>query len=144
MVLQAIIESLDYVNNTCTVNIPALQLNPNTSPVIRTAVTASTPGIIYGYKVGDRVWVGFVNGQPEFPVVLGKLTSSLTALDAGGTFKGQSVVVSDSATLPSIINFTGVDADYNSLDKIIYKLKQATSFTANHKGLDYKLKALFQ
>jgi hypothetical protein len=142
MVLQAIIESLDYVNNTCTVNIPALQLNPNASPVIRTAVTASTPGIIHGYKVGDRVWVGFINGQPEYPVVLGKLTSSSTALDAGGTFKGQSIVVSDSATLPSTINFTGVDADYNSLNKIIYKLKQATSFATNHKGLDYQLKEL--
>lgn len=73
MVTKGIIQSIDYLGNTCTVHIPLFENAANVQQNIVEATFTNTPGIYNGYKENDIVWVAFEDGRFEAPVVIGKL-----------------------------------------------------------------------
>ena len=139
MLFSAIIETLDYATYTCTVQIPDLQSVGDLGPVVRTACIAEMPGLQNSFKVGDIVWVAFVRGEKQYPVVIGKVTNPKNSGLPGGALNVESLNISNSAALPGTLTFNGIEADYNSLAKIIHKLKTSINFIERYAGLEFIL-----
>ena len=113
MLFSAIIETLDYATYTCTVQIPDLQSVGDLGPVVRTACIAEMPGLQNSFKVGDIVWVAFVRGEKQYPVVIGKVTNPKNSGLPGGALNVESLNISNSAALPGTLTFNGIEADYD-------------------------------
>ena len=140
MILSAVIETIDYNNYTCEVQLPDLQSAADDLPVIKTAAIAEVPGLQHSYKKGDLVWVAFVRDEKKFPVVIGKLVNNTNISEPGGALQLETLEISGKATLPGSINFKNNEPGYDNLTGIINKLKAATNFIETYKDLDYKLK----
>ena len=141
MILSALIESIDYSNNTCQVQIPDLQSAANKEPIIRTAVFAETPGIHNSYNTGDTVWLAFVRNEKQYPVVIGRLINPKTYTDVPvGSVSGNSLYIEQKAVLPANTTFQISESGYDSLINIIHKLKAATNFIESNHDLEAKLK----
>lgn len=141
MVLSAVIEAVNYNTGLCSVNIPDLQSAADSGPVVREAVILETPGIRTKYSVGDKVWVAFIRDEKRYPIVIGHiLTNQLDSV--GGLAQVDSLDVFTSAILPHNTSIQNADDEYNSLLKIINKLKATASFIETYKGLDPKLKEI--
>jgi hypothetical protein len=131
MIVSAIINSIDYNKKLCTVMIPDLQSSADPEPVIREAALIESLGTQNSYKVGDKVWISFIRGEKRYPIVMGRiLTTDPTYLNQAGAGTFAELSVQDKVILPANtqFNISGVSADYNSLEKLINKLKQVTSF----------------
>lgn len=131
MIVSAIINSIDYNKKLCTVMIPDLQSSADPEPVIREAALIESLGTQNSYKVGDKVWISFIRGEKRYPIVIGRiLTTDPTYLNQAGAGTFAELSVQDKVILPANtqFNISGVSADYNSLEKLINKLKQVTSF----------------
>lgn len=141
MILSALIESIDYSNNTCQVQIPDLRSAANKEPIIRTAVFAETPGIHNSYSIGDTVWLAFVRNEKQYPVVIGRLINPKTYTDVPvGSVSGNSLYIEQKAVLPADTTFQISESGYDSLTNIINKLKAATNFIESNHDLDARLK----
>lgn len=133
MITTAEIQSIDYNSNSCTVRLPLFENVNSEFPAIVVAKFVSLPGIFNGYDAGDIVWVAFNNDWYSQPVILGKVYQGIAAENEtddrgelkikGGTVHCADLVVSNKATLPVDTKIAGVEADYNSLQKIITQLK---------------------
>ena len=73
MVTAAEIQSIDFTSNSCVIRIPFFETAGTLEPFISTAKICIQPGIYNGYKIGDTVWVDFINGDKEWPIVVGKI-----------------------------------------------------------------------
>ena len=127
MVTEAEILSIDYTRNTCTVRIPLFESVNTVFPVVVDAVFAIAPGAYNGYKEKDIVWVAFEQNRADSPVVIGKMYLGATDehADGGGALTASDIVISNSAVLPGNLKITNVDDDYNSIQKIINKIRTA-------------------
>ena len=134
------IVSIDYANHECSVNIPDYKgVNDGPTPVTCTAEILETPGTCQGFSVGDKVWLALIRGEKHAPVVIGLMNELTTPAAA---LIGKNLKVSDSAELPNTITFTNVDTEYNSLAKIINKLKTSSNFIERYIGLEFTLDEL--
>lgn len=144
MIFSAIIETIDYNTYTCTVQIPDLQGVGDLGPVVRTACIAEMPGLQNSFKAGDIVWVAFVRGEKQYPVVIGKVTNPKNSGIPGGALTAESLNILGTAALPGTVTFNGIESDYNSLSKIIHKLKASINFIERYAGLEFTLDELAQ
>lgn len=131
MVVSAIIETINYNTKTCTVLIPDLQSSADPEPVIREAALIESLGTQNSYKVGDKVWVSFIRNEKRFPIVIGRiLTTDANYTNIAGAGNFTTLTVTDETTLPATTLFDvgAINADYNSLNNIINKLKQFSVF----------------
>lgn len=124
MILKAQIVSIDYNTGSCQVHIPQFDLASSTSAAILTAQFCETPGVYKGYNVSDLVWVAFEKNLIDEPVVIGHLGVPLTTDNAkGGALLGQTLEIQTRAQLPKETFIKTAESDYDSLVKIINKVK---------------------
>lgn len=133
MITQAEIQSIDYNSNDCIVRIPAFENVSSDFPALTTAKLMCLPGIFNGYLVGDAVWVAFNLDIYAQPVVVGKIYKGIeyeskvdadgTLLNKGGAVNCLDLTVVNSATLPLGTKISITDTEYNTLEKIINKIK---------------------
>lgn len=134
MLQPALITNIDYIKRTCDLYLTDEMGTADAEPAIITgAVFAECPGVNNGYQIGDKVWVGFIRGAKHDPVVLGLIEAPIG--NATSAISGKSLEVLDKASLPVTTGFTGADKDYNTLTKLIHKLKAATNFIESHAGI---------
>ncbi|MBO5424058.1 MAG: leucine-rich repeat protein [Lachnospiraceae bacterium] len=134
MIYPAEIVSIDYINYACTVNIPDLKgINDDPSPVICSACFSEPPGSCKGYKKGDKVWVAFIRGEKHAPVVLGFMTAQVKPETA---LIGKTLDITTTAKLPRDTIFSDAEVSYNSIPKIINKLKEVTNFLESNASLN--------
>lgn len=143
------VDSKNYSNNKYIVEI---SLFKSVSDITTDAYTYEAnacvpPGIFSPYEVGDKVYIGFINGQGGLPVILGKIYQGLTEEDRAYALYN-TLKVTQKVELPlntSIGNVTGQDLkDWkSSLDLlsnkyfnegIVYKTVMATSPVINLYG----------
>lgn len=99
MITKGIIESIDFLSNTCMVRLPIFE-GTTKIPAVLPATFSITPGT-YSYKQADIVYVGFENNALNRPIVLGKLfIDSKTEADTSGTITCGTLTVKEQATLP--------------------------------------------
>lgn len=72
MITKGVIESIDFLSNTCTVRLPVFE-GTSGVPVVLPATFSIVPGLYNVYKPGDIVFTGFENNALNKPIVLGKL-----------------------------------------------------------------------
>lgn len=136
MVCKGIIQSIDYLENTCSVRLPIFESAGGGDMAVTTAIFSIIPGAANGYKENDVVIVAFENGHLEQPVVIGKLYTDINKEEnkARGVFDIESLKVSKSATLPydtkiefnnNDIGYTNIDTGYNSLSDLINGIKKS-------------------
>ena len=103
-------------NNIYKVNIPIFN-NPSNTNAGGSVLecTASLPGGVYSsYKVGDMVYVGFVNNQLQSPVILGRIYKGLTE-ETRSYLRVESLKVDGSVSLPKTVTIG--DLSYADLVK---------------------------
>jgi len=127
MVTKGEIQSIDILNNTCTVRIPLFETAGVNKEFITKATIAIQPGVYNGYTNGDIVMVAFEDGSADAPVVIGKLYLGYEEENkkAGlGAINCSTLDVKDSLTIPG-----NTKLSFSATDKK----------TANNKGLsNYK------
>ena len=125
MVTEAVIINIDYNSNKCTVRVPLFETVNTIYPVITEAVFAITPGCFNGYKIDDIVWVAFERNKADLPVIIGKVYKSPTDENdnQGGHINATSIKATEAASLPSTTVITTDDSDFNSLQKVINRIK---------------------
>lgn len=103
LITKAEITSIDYTNNTCTVNMPLFQNASSTSTVSAEALINITPGFFNNLFIGDIVFVGFEENALEKPIILGKLYrgTSIENETPGGAGILDTLKVTSSATIPA-------------------------------------------
>ncbi len=79
MITEALIETIDFTANSCTVRIPLFETTNTVTKVVVPAHFCIQPGQVNGYKVGDMVWIAFENNMYQNPIIIGKLFTSLNA-----------------------------------------------------------------
>lgn len=143
------VDSKNYSNNKYIVEI---SLFKSASDITTDAYTYEAnacvpPGLFSPYEVGDKVYIGFINGQGGLPVILGKIYQGLTEEDRAYALYN-TLKVTKKVELPlntSIGNVTGQDLkDWkSSLDLlsnkyfnegIVYKTVMALSPVINLHG----------
>ncbi len=91
----------DHSNNLYNVEISILKTPISNSEDATLECTCCLPGGVYNsYKVGDVVYVGFVNNLLNYPVILGRIYKGLDEVDARSFNKLEDLSVSNSAVLP--------------------------------------------
>lgn len=129
MIYPAEIINVDYNSHTCQVNIPDLTgVNDSPNASGQMAHILETPGISNAYKKGDIVWVSFIKGAKQYPIVLGFVTAQTTC---DGALISKTLEVSGNAKIPRDTMIIDAENDYNSFTKIINKLKETTNFMGN-------------
>ncbi len=132
MILTAQIKAIDLAKGTCKVHIPQFDLPNSTSPAILEAYICTLPGIYNGYNIDDSVWVVFEKNLIDSPVVLGHLgVPNICENAAGGAIKGKSLTISERVMLPKDVEFNTAETDFNSIAKIIAKLKTLSENTGS-------------
>lgn len=139
MIYPAEILSVDYNKHTCIINIPDLHGVNDANSTGQLARFADTPGISNGYLKGDRIWVTFIRDEKHSPVVIGHMLDQTN--NQVSAIAGKSLQIANSASLPRNLSFTDVEADYNTLTKLINKLKAATNFIESNYNLEDRLEA---
>lgn len=132
MILIAQIKSIDLNKGTCKVHIPQFDLPNSTAPAILEAYICTLPGIYNGYNVDDSVWVAFEKNLLDNPVILGHLGApAICDSAAGGAIVGKNLTISEKVLLPKDVEFNTAETDFNSIAKIIAKLKSLTENTGS-------------
>lgn len=128
MVTAAEIQSIDFTSNSCVVRIPFFETVNTIDPFTLEAKICIPPGVYNGYQVGDTVWVDFIDDIKGQPLVIGKIYQGAKEENtkASGAVHSSELITSNSAKLPKNTTFENVDAEYNSISKIINKIKTAT------------------
>ena len=114
MILKGYIKKLpDQGDNIFKVRIPFLEDNTN-SEMVFDALLCNQPGIYYGYKVGDCVFVSFENDKLDTPIILGKLFINVKDKDDGSATYHlvNELTVTDTINLPEntkIGNYSAAD-----------------------------------
>lgn len=77
------VDSKNYSNNKYIVEISLFKsVNDVTTDKYTYEANACTPpGLFSPYEIGDKVYIGFINGQGGLPVILGKIYQGLTEED---------------------------------------------------------------
>lgn len=104
MITKGIIKTLDYENNSCTVNVPLFE-NPGDSfpPTLTKVLFLNQPGIYNGYKIGDTVVIDFIDNDFSQPIILGKLFTGITSEsleNQTGTVSCHTLTVKNKVILP--------------------------------------------
>lgn len=134
MIYPAEIINVDYNNHTCQVNIPDLTgVNDSPNASGQMAHILETPGMSNAYKNGDIVWVSFIKGAKQYPIVLGFVNAQATC---DGALISKTLEVSGNAKIPRDTMIRGAENDYNSFTKIINKLKAVTNFMESTTNLN--------
>ena len=108
MIVKGIIETVDYIGNSCTIRIPTFETtsNPNGAAVFNASIM-SLPGIYNNYQVGDIIFAAFDEGNITYPVVIGKLYLGATKEAGGrGTISCDSLTATKTASLPITTKLT--------------------------------------
>ena len=143
MILIAQIKSIDLNKGTCKVHIPQFDLPNSTAPAILEAYICTLPGIYNGYNVDDSVWVAFEKNLLDNPVILGHLGApAICDSAAGGAIVGKNLTISERVLLPKDVEFNTAETDFNSIAKIIAKLKSLTENTDSTGDLPTTLNSL--
>lgn len=131
MLTKAEIQSIDLLNNTCTVRIPYFESAGINTTATAEAIMSILPGVYGGYNVGDIVIVGFEDNQAHHPVVLGKLFEGTNNESIGGGVLCKTLEVENNASIPITTRLLS-DTDsktqqnnsavYNSIQDIITEL----------------------
>lgn len=143
------VDSKNYSNNKYIVEISLFKSASDITTDVYTyeANACVPPGLFSPYEVGDKVYIGFINGQGGLPVILGKIYQGLTEEDRAYVLYN-TLKVTQKVELPlntSIGNVTGQDLkDWkSSLDLlsnkyfnegIVYKTVMASSPVVNLHG----------
>lgn len=96
------ISSGEHVNNKCKVELSIFQIPGDTNKNTYTfeANCMVLPGFSALYNIGDLVYVGFLNNDKSFPIILGKIYQGLSEEYAGyGAL--QDLKIKNSANLPN-------------------------------------------
>lgn len=124
MILKAQILSIDYNEGECVVHIPQFDIASSTQPAQLTAQFCVPPGVYNGYKVGDAVWVCFEKSLIDEPVVIGQLgVPDVAATATGGAIVGQTLDIKTKAQLPKDTVIKTGESDYDSIIKLVNKVK---------------------
>lgn len=107
------VDSKNYSNNKYIVEISLFKsVNDITTDKYTYEANACTPpGLFSPYEIGDKVYIGFINGQGGLPVILGKIYQGLTEEDRAYALYN-TLKVTQKVELPlstSIGNITGQD-----------------------------------
>lgn len=115
MITKGIIQSINYLDNTCTLRIPTFETAGNKINYVLESTITIAPGIYNGYKVNDVVLVGFGPTGFDEPIILGKLYLGVAQEKAsgGGSIACTDLVVNNTASLPATttINFGNIFED---------------------------------
>lgn len=123
---EAIIMSVDLNSNRCSVRVPLFENFNTGAQAIMDARLTVQPGSFNNYKQGDFVWVTFINGTVETALILGKIYRGPEDenKNSGGNLNINSLQVSGgTAKLPAATLFSVSSEEYNSIEKIINKIK---------------------
>ena len=139
MITLGVIQSIDNLNNFCKVRLPTLEGAGNKNMVELSATMMLPPGIGAGYEEGDVVFVSFVDNTLGRPMILGQLykgpnkgtkvdgigSASDTSLGCAESMTCKELIVKNEAIIPQNTQIDGqsVTADYNSVAKLINKIK---------------------
>ena len=107
------VDSKNYSNNKYVVEISLFKsVNDITTDKYTYEANACTPpGLFSPYEIGDKVYIGFINGQGGLPVILGKIYQGLTEEDRAYALYN-TLKVTQKVELPlttTIGNITGQD-----------------------------------
>lgn len=143
------VDSKNYSNNKYVVEISLFKsVNDITTDKYTYEANACVPpGLFSPYEIGDKVYIGFINGRGGLPVILGKIYQGLTEEDRAYALYN-TLKVTQKVELPlttTIGNITGQDLkDWkSSLDLlsnkyfnegIVYKTVMAVSPVINLQG----------
>ena len=122
---EAIIMSIDSSSIKYTVHIPIFDSTANGQAILNARVIAQ-PGSINNYKIGDKVWVTFKDGLLNLALILGKIYQGADAeqeTHGGGIQVDSLTVVGDSALVPEGTMINTSQQDYNTILKLINKIK---------------------
>lgn len=126
LITEAIITSLDRNSTEFTVRIPLFESAGDDTKAILPARIIIQPGNYSMYNVGDYVWVTFAGTQIEIALILGKIYQGASAEinnNTGGISLNTLHVLGYSATLPQTTQLSSAPADYNTITKLINKIK---------------------
>ena len=145
MILKAQIVSIDYNTGSCQVHIPQFDIASSTTASILSAQFCEPPGVYKGYNVSDLVWVAFEKNLIDEPVVIGHLGVP-TVVDSakGGALLGQTLDIQTRAQLPKETFIKTAESDFDSLVKIINKIKLLESLTKTTNDLPTTLESFQQ
>ncbi len=124
-VTEAIIMSIDSTSIEYAVHIPIFDSTATGQAILKARIVAQ-PGFINNYKVGDRVWVTFKNGQLDLALILGKIYqgADIEQQTHGGGIQVDSLVITgESATVPESTIINTQQEDFNTVLKLINKIK---------------------
>ena len=107
------VDSKNYSNNKYVVEISLFKsVNDITTDKYTYEANACTPpGLFSPYEIGDKVYIGFINGRGGLPVILGKIYQGLTEEDRAYALYN-TLKVTQKVELPlttTIGNITGQD-----------------------------------
>lgn len=123
---EAIITSLDLNTNKCSIRVPLFENANINTPAIMEAYIAIQPGSFNNYKVNDMVWITFIGTTMDTALIMGKIYKgpSNEIANSGGSLSIDSLrITGDTAVLPGNTQFNSQLIEYNSLDKLITKIK---------------------
>ena len=145
MILKAQIVSIDYNTGSCQVHIPQFDIASSTTASILSAQFCEPPGVYKGYNVSDLVWVAFEKNLIDEPVVIGHLgVPNMVDSAKGGALLGQTLDIQTRAQLPKETFIKTAESDFDSLVKIINKIKSLESLTKTTTDLPTTLEAFQQ
>ena len=100
------VDSKNYSNNKYIVEISLFKsVNDITTDKYTYEANACTPpGLFSPYEIGDKVYIGFINGQGGLPVILGKIYQGLTEEDRAYALFTK-LKISEGAELPKNTKF---------------------------------------
>lgn len=117
--------SIDSSSIKYTVHIPIFDSTANGQAILSARVIAQ-PGSINNYKIGDKVWVTFKDGLLNLALILGKIYQGADTeqqTHGGGIQVDSLTVVGDSALVPEGTMINTNQQDYNTILKLINKIK---------------------
>lgn len=144
MITEGILTEIDYVTNICYIRIPLLENVNSPDKVIVEGRFAIQPGELNGYKVDDLVWVGFVEGKLNQPLVLGKIYSQLPSTTNETNTSAKSLlvntlkVIGDESEIPKTTKITG-EAEFKTIDDLSNRLKLNTQLISQQTNIIKKL-----
>lgn len=123
---EAIITAIDLTATQCQVRVPIFENTSVGSPALIEARIIAQPGFINNYKIGDYVWVTFKNTEFDLALIIGKIYQGLAeeqkTSGGGGQFDSLKVT-GDSALIPEVTEINTSQKDYNTILKLINKIK---------------------
>lgn len=133
------ISSSTYIDNKYLVELSIFKLpgDQNSSNYTYRANCSVIPGFYYPYQVGDKVFVGFLNNEYSYPIILGKIYQGLEyqnrckalldSLEVSGTVKlSRSTNIGDISYEDLNNRFMDIDQLKDKVDNIVKFLHKIT------------------